>query len=377
VLLHLLVFFGIAVGRGSYFITSASRHYLNLFIGLVGASGFGRKGTAAHVAKEIWRKVDPEFTDGKIMGGLNSGAGLLYHLRDASQKPGKNGKSEPDEGVKDKRHVFLESELSSTLMQGHREHDPILCQLRQFFDGDHIVGSYTKDPTKVTGGHVGIVGHCTPTDLEIHLSDADKANGTANRFMWHHGGRSKSLSEGGNVFDLLDNVLSPELGRLKDALEFAKGVREIRRVPSLKARWKLIYDDFGDVPQGKIGAFFARAPTIVMRMASIFALADRKHEVGELHLNAAMAIWEHSERSLRHIFRADVDPRAEKLLAALKAAGPEGLTTTEIRAVFGRHLDATTIAEHLRRLLANRVIERIDLPSTGGRPAVRYRKKAW
>ena len=227
--LHLLTFFGAAIGRTAYFVTSATHHYMTLYIGLVGPTGTGRKGTAADVAREIWRKIDPAFTDTKIRGGLNSGAGLLYHLRDPSEKRGKKGKPESDEGVDDKRHVFLESELSSALMHGHREHEPILCQLRDFFDCRPVVGSYTRDPTTVTGGHIGIMGHCTPPDLTLHLNDLDKKNGTANRFMWHHGVKSKSLPEGGNVFGLLDNFLSAELDGLKDAVEFARGVGEIRR----------------------------------------------------------------------------------------------------------------------------------------------------
>ena len=135
VMLHLMSYFGVWVGRNPHFVVSAHRHYLNLFIGIIGPSGVGRKGTASDVATEIWRKIDPVFTDDKIMGGLNSGAGLLYHLRDGSQKSGKNGKSEPDDGVTDKRHVFLEPELASVLMGGHRENDPMLSQLRLFFDG--------------------------------------------------------------------------------------------------------------------------------------------------------------------------------------------------------------------------------------------------
>ena len=36
-----------------------------------------------------------------------------------------------------------------------------------------------------------------------------------------------------------------------------------------------------------------------------------------------------------------------------------------------------TIGERLRTLLAIRTIERVDEPSTGGRPTVRYRIKQW
>jgi hypothetical protein len=375
VLLHLMAFFGAAAGRGPHFIISASVHYLNLFVGLIGASGFGRKGTAAHVAKEIWRKIDPTFTADNITDGLNSGAGLLYNLRDASEKSGKNGTA--DEGVMDKRRVFLESELSSVQMQGHRENDPLLGHLRKFFDGEEIIRSNTKDPTKVTGGHVTAVGHCTPADLEIHLSEADKANGTANRFLWAFGVRSKLLPRGGDVFDLLDNFLGSDLQKLKDAVEFAKGVGKIRRDSQVEARWENLYREFNEIPPGRIGAFFVRAPTIVLRLASIFALADRKNVIEGSHLDAALAIWEHSARSLRWIFRSDVDPRAEKLLAALKAAS-EGLTKRQIiHDVFKRNADAAMVDDLLLRLLAHQAIVAVKDVSRGGRPGIRYLLKQW
>ena len=130
-------------------------------------------------------------------------------------------------------------------------------------------------------------------------------------------------------------------------------------------------------PQASSGPSLCAPPSIVMRMASILALADCVREVEERHLNAALAIWQQSERSLKWIFRSDVDPKAEKLLEALRAA-PRGLTKREIyRDVHGGHDDAEIIGERLRTLLAIRTIERVDEPSTGGRPTVRYRIKQW
>ena len=381
VLLHLMAIFGTAAGRNPHLVVSATRHYLNLFIGLIGTSGFGRKGTAGYVAKAIWRKVDPDFTDRNIVDGLNSGAGLLYHLRDASKRPGKGGSAVDDPGVSDKDRLFLESELSSVLMQGHRESDPLLGHLRKFFDGDDIVRSNTKDPTQVTGGHVSVVGHCTPADLEIHLSDADKANGTANRFLWQYGVRSKLLARGGNVFKLLDDDTALDVREaiedLKASVAFARTVREIGRSREVEERWEQLYRDFNEIPPGRIGAFFVRAPVQVMRQASIFALADRKGVIGIDHLEAALASWRHSARSLRYVFKADINPRAEKLLAAIKAA-PDGLTRSQISIeVFQKHVNARSIDELLVKLLTDRAIIATPPVSKGGRPAVRYCLKKW
>jgi hypothetical protein len=386
VLLHLLAFFGVAVGRGPHFIISGSRHYLNLFVALIGISGRGRKGTAADIARQIWRRIDADFVDHNITNGLNSGSGLLTDLRDPSTTKGKKGEPIVDEGVTDKRRVYLQPELSAVLRQGHRDSDPLLEYLRSFFDGDECVGSKTVDPRKVTGAHVSLFGHCTPDDLKAYLDDVDKANGTANRLLWLFGVRSKRLPSGGDLFALLDNgFLEADLRKLRDALEFARDVKRIRRDPSIEAWWEEeVYPRLDDIPPGRIGSLFVRAIPIVMRMASIFALADLAEPVhGEVllvrrcHIEAALAIWDHSERSLRWIFPADVDPKAEKLLAALKA-NLEGLTKRQIQHdVFKRNVDGQTLAELLRRLLAHRQIVRTEAASKGGRPAPRYRLNPW
>jgi hypothetical protein len=380
ILAHLLGFFGASIGRSPHFVVGATKHRLNLFIGLIGPSGLSRKGSAGDVAQEIWRRVNPGFAE-NIIDGLNTGAGLLYELRDGGTKPGKTGHAIVDDGVPDKRRVFLEPELSSLLKQGHRENDPLTEYLRKFFDGNECVRSKAKgDPLKVTGGHVAIVGHCTPADLEVHLTDADKSNGTANRFLWLFGIRARFLPDGGNIFSLLD-FLGSRLQDLELSLDFARGINEIRRSPEIEDRWKLLYRSFDDIPPGKLGMFHVRAAPFVMRIASIYALADRSSIIKSPHLEAAVAIWEHSVRSLRFIFDADCDPVAEKLLAAFKVH-PDGLTRREIlHDVFGRNKDAKSVDTLLARLLAYKRIERTDPVSRGGskggRPAPLYRIYRW
>ena len=99
VLVHLLAFFAGAIGRRPFIVLS-NEERLNFYAATISPSGDGRKGTAAGAAKTIWRAVDAEFKNANIMGGLNSGAGLLFNLRDASIQ--KDTKAEvKDPGVSD------------------------------------------------------------------------------------------------------------------------------------------------------------------------------------------------------------------------------------------------------------------------------------
>jgi hypothetical protein len=371
VLMHLIGFFGIAAGKKPHFRWSQSNQYLNLFIGIIGPTGWGRKGTAARNAKDIFRKVDQEFVKHQIGGGLNSGAGLLKALRDASGT---------DEGVKDKRFLYLESEFASVLMQGHRESDPMLCHLRDFFDGVEVVRSNTKDhPTKVTGAHVGLVGHCSPEELRFQLNDVDKANGTANRVLWIYGMRKHRLDfeEGDGIFDALDNFLTPLLEELKAAVEFAAIDRRIGLTSKAAAQWKEMYKDLDWIPPGRIGAFFVRAPLIIRKVAAIFALADLTDTVECIHLDAAMAIWRHSEKSLRWIFNEDIDPKSEELMKALKDA-PDGLTKTQIiKEVYNGNVEVKVLDQLLERLMTHHAIEKKRDAPKGGRPATRFLPYRW
>jgi hypothetical protein len=379
VLMHLLGFFGAAVGRSAHFVISATRVYMNLFVGLIGPSGYSRKGTAGFVARAIWQKVDPSFTRDNITDGLNSGAGLLYHLRDPSTKLGKNGQPIVDPGVDDKRRVFLEEEYSSVLKQGHRENETLLEYIRKAADGQDVIRSNTRDPLTVSGAHISVIGHCTPADLTTNLSDSDKHNGTANRNLWFFGVKSKILPRGGDVFALLDSgALDADLDELREAIEFAKGVGIIRRSPAAEVKWAEIYRGFQDIPPGRLGALFVRAAPQVMKLASKLALLDRSRTVEVEHLDAALAIWDHSARALRWIFRADVDERSEKVIEALRRA-PDGLTKRQLLDdVFKKNLKAAQLDELLRTLLAHRMILKRDpVPGARGRPAPRFVLNDW
>lgn len=376
VMMHLLTFFGARVGRGPHFVVSGTRHRLNLFEAIIGTSGSSRKGTAGDVARAIWGMVDEEFTRENIHDGLNSGKGLLIQLRDASISKDSKGRPVQDEGVTDKRRAYLEDELGSVFKSGHRESENLLDLLRKFWDGKDVIRSNTKEPTRVTDGHLSLIGHLTPDDLCSTLTEQDKGNGTANRFEFLWCRASKVLPDGGNVFDLLRDFLSAEIQELREVLNFAKDVGEIKRDPSIKGSWETLYRSMRAVPPGRIGAFYVRAPMIVMRRAALFALADRSRLVQEAHVSASLAIWEHSVRTLRYIFRDDVDPQAERILAALDEK-PEGMTKRELIAAFNNHIKARALDGLLERLLVQSQIVASGPESRGGRPAIRYSRKRW
>jgi hypothetical protein len=109
-------------------------------------------------------------------------------------------------------------------------------------------------------------------------------------------------------------------------------------------------------------------------LAGIYALTDGLAVIDECHLLAAQALWDASARCARYIFGDSLcDSYAEKILDALRAAAPKGLTRTEIRAdVFQRNLAATRIKDALSLLIASGRVQEVKETNTGGRPAHRY-----
>ena len=102
-----------------------------------------------------------------------------------------------------------------------------------------------------------------------------------------------------------------------------------------------------------IGAMIARAAAQVVRLSLLYAILDLSDAIRVPHLEAALALWRYAEASVRWIFAAGTGNRhADRILAALIAAGPKGLTKTQIvEDVLYRNVTKFDVDEALRLLL--------------------------
>lgn len=81
-LVQLLITIGNMIGRGPHYLAEADRHYTNLYAVIVGQTAKGRKGTSLGQVQAALREIDGPWCDGRIMGGLSSGEGLIWNVRD-------------------------------------------------------------------------------------------------------------------------------------------------------------------------------------------------------------------------------------------------------------------------------------------------------
>jgi hypothetical protein len=352
-LIQLLACFGSVIGRAAHFRAEADRHFTNLFTVIVGETAKGRKGTSLGQIQSVVGSVEAGWRDSRLQGGLSSGEGLIWAVRDELRGPGKgNNKGKlivVDPGEKDKRLLVIEPEFSRVLVVSERESNTLSAILRQAWDTGNL-RVMTKAQAVATGAHISIIGHITRDELRRLLTSTAAGNGFANRFLWVCARRSKLLPEGGEL-DRVD--FAPSIRKISAAVEFAKKQGLMKRDDAARQLWASLYERLSHSAPGLLGAVTSRGEAQTMRLALIYALLDQSPQIGIRHLEAAHAVWNYCLESARYIFGdASGDATADELLRALRAR-PTGMTRTEIRDFFQRNKSTAEISRALSGLLEN------------------------
>jgi hypothetical protein len=357
-----LVVFGNIIGRGPHFRVEADYHYTNENGVIVGETSKGRKGTADGIVFSLFSsEFSQEWLLENVKSGLSSGEGITYHVRDAKDK---------DEGIADKRLYVRETEFGSILRVLERAGNTLSPVIRMAWDTGNLAILTKNNPIKATNAHISIIGHITAAELRHYLYDVEIFNGLANRFLWFCVKRSKTLPEGGR-FHAQD--VSALKRNIENAVNFARGVGEVKRDAEAREIWIKTYPDLSDGKPGMAGAVLSRAEAHVMRLAMLYALMDRSDIIKKEHLLAALSLWDYSEASVNYIFGDRTgDSEADRIYNALgNHAG--GLTRTEIRDLFSRNEKRERIDDAISLLVRCRKVV-IVKEGTLGRPTERIKR---
>lgn len=357
-LVQFLLAFGNLIGRRAHFVAEADKHFTNLFAVLVGDTSTGRKGTSWGQAKRIFEALDEAWALDCIAGGMSSGEGLIYNVRDAvlATKPIKAGGQTTgidevvitDKGVTDKRLLVFEGEFASVLRAQGREGNTLSMIIRNLWDTGDARSMVKNSPTRTTGAHVSIIGHITKDELRACLDAVESVNGYVNRFLWVCTRRSKFLPRGGRFSS---ENFAPLLRQLRECVDYAGTVSEMTFDESAGAMWDAAYVGLETGRTGLLGKVTQRASPYVLRLSALYALLDCSATVRREHLAAALALWKYCEDSARYIFGERTGDRvADDLLRALREAEADGLTRTDISNLFGRNVSAGRIGGALARL---------------------------
>jgi hypothetical protein len=373
VLAQELVMIGSAIGRVPHVRVEADRHGANLFALVVGRTGRSRKGTSRAQAQAPVALADPCWDERCVQTGLSSGEGLIHAVRDPATKIVEGEEVAADPGVGDKRLLVVEPEFAGPLRMLTRDGNTLSPVMRQAWDGGRLAVMTKNTPTRATDTHISVIGHITQEELLRDLSATDQANGFANRFLYFYASRSKELPEGGAAH-LID--WKPIRCRLDAALRFARELDgPLGRDAEARELWTGAYKLLTAERPGMLGAITSRAEAQVTRLSLLYAVLDCSRTISVEHLRAALAVWDYSEASCRHIFGDQLgDPLADDLLRILRNAGSEGLTRTEISNRLGRHKSRHRI-DRAFDVLARHGSAYCEQEPTGGRTSERWRAR--
>jgi hypothetical protein len=370
VLAHWLATIGTLAGSGPY-IWAGGEHFPRLHVGVVGRTSTGRKGTSAVPVDLLMRKVDRDFWEKQRKSGLASGEGLIAYVADKITKDGDgNEVVEPVE----KRLIVVEPELSRALVVMRRDGNVLSQIIREAFDSGNLA-TMTVVPRHAAGAHISIVGHITPEELEVRLSELEMANGWGNRFLWFLVESDKVMPK---TAPIPDGVLDPFVALLRPLMKW--GSLPTRRLVEMdhaaEDRWNRLYPELRTEPPGLFGAMTARGSALVLRVALIYALIDwartKRLIVRDLHLKAAYAVWQYSRESAEYLFGSVTGDRLQDRVLRLLEGGP--MTKSE----FNRHLSPKQKAgfeQAMEKLVGDNLVQTKSLGHPGGgRPSTMWER---
>ena len=373
---------GCMMGRNSFFTVEDTRHAPNLFVTIVGDSAKSRKGTSTDRVLRMLSRVDSAFVEKNRVSGLSSGEGLIHAVRDARVEeveikergcPPRREEQTVDCGVPDKRKLITESEFAQGLQAAGREGNILSPVLRDAWDGKTLRVLARSNKDCATGPHISIIANITSDELQRLLTANDRANGMGNRFLWVCARRSKLLPHGGE--QLNEAAMEQLASQMREAIAFSVTAGEIRWDPEARQAWGRVYERLSAPAIGLFGSMTARGDAQCRRLALIYALLDQSLVIRMEHLRAALEVWSYCEDSVRYLFGDSTgDETADAILRSLSESD-EGLTTTEIWGVFGRHAKKPELQRALS-VLSERGLVNCVKQQTAGAPVTIWRAAA-
>jgi hypothetical protein len=347
ILIQFLVCFGNALDRGPFYLAEDTEHFTNLFAVLVGKTSKARKGTSGDRIHRLMRCVDPYWEEHCVTGGLASGEGAIWAIRDKEQEVGEDGNVDFFAQDTDKRLLFDEREFSKVLTVMQRDGSTVSQVARNAWDGRDLSIVTKNNPIRATKPMISIVGHITEDELRGMLDLVSIANGYTNRFLFNCVRRSKILPHGGNLSQSEIEALGKEIQAI--FIKWHAVERRIMMDAQAYAMWGDIYAELSREQPGLLGAITGRAEAQTIRLALLYAVLDDSEQIRVVHLHAALAVWRYCEDSARYIFGDSLgDPDADDLLRALRTS--DGMSRTQIRDHFGRNKNSNQIDRALALL---------------------------
>lgn len=374
----LLATFGTMCGRNAHVLVGSKPHYPNTFIVVVGGTSRDRKGTSAAAVRPILDAADSSgrpFLAHRQLIGIQSGEALIEAAAD-SGRPAPPDASDPfgtpHGAVPDQRLLVYEEEYAGRMLTVASRRDSILSAiLRSAWDGEPLANRTRREDLRAAHAHIGVVAHVTQDELLLKLPTVDLANGYANRFL-HVLSRRDTLHPTPGA---LSASQVQDLGaRLGSAVAFAHSTGEVTRSEEFAEAWDTLYRVVESQPSGgrAYDNLIARATAHLLRLSLLYALLDQSAVLRLSHLRSATAFWDYCDATVAHIWGTTLGkPDLDKLFTTVAAAGPVGLSRTDISSLFSHNRTKADIDALINQLVAMGLARAESRSSTGtkGRPS--------
>ena len=364
-LMSLVTYVGNYLGREAYFKIEGTKQFLCFYTAMIGPSSTARKGTGRDHIDNIFMELDPAYTSKRIKSGWKTGEGIINLLRDDEL----NEEGEVVDLVIDRRLLVFEPELSF-LLKSFKDNNISSEVLRDFYDRGRGQTISKRNPQEAHG-HLSLLGHATPIELNKLITTVDIANGTANRFLWLNTQGSKVLPFGGADIDYKKLAT-----KLRPVLEHGKSIKRMTRSPRAKIVFAVKYMDLKENERLGTEELLSRAEVHITRLSMYYAIMDKRSEIQPQDIESAWAIYEYHEKSINKIFPSNpLSPVAKKIYEALQTNQSNeyfkeqdidyGLNRTQIHELTGRKLHKEEITKLVKELQDRDLVEEITTPTAG------------
>ncbi|WP_371784678.1 DUF3987 domain-containing protein [Streptosporangium subroseum] len=360
VLVTLLSGFSAAVGSLPGVGTGKGTMPLSFWPVLVGPTGVGRKGTATGIAMKVVEAGLGSFFQNNVSYNLPAtGLGFANELAERAIR----GVSAPMLFISEEMDEFIANAKRDTKIGGY---------LRKAWDGSTIGHRTSQVDLQIHKPHVAIVGHVQPKNWGAISGSRDATGGTYNRFFPVWVIQSKKLpvfasANPGKVIERLGN-------RFRIMVNFAQEVTDLI-VPAKVAKvFESKHREICDAMttgNEELGQYTERAMAYMIRLAGLYALADKRTEISVADFDAALALITYMVETVTYTLpeaTASGNEIPTRLLAFIREAGEAGVSSTEV----GRKFQKLRAAEIKAITDGCMSVDVTKLRPEGGRPTTLY-----
>lgn len=334
-----------------------------IFVGLVGPSTEGRKGTAMERAEMAMAQALGASTIANLMfDGVNSGEGLVSTLESRQAR----FRNEPVTGI------MYEEEFATLLAAQSRDNSTLDPRMRAAWDGKVLSNRKQSTQQSIEPPYwVSALVAITPKELRAKSPTGAFTSGSFNRWLW-----LPVIRRDVDVLDTPPDIPYELRTRLSDAYHSAQQERPfLRHTPDAQ---RLLFDYSTHLAHSVVGMerdLSARLVPIALRVALIHAMVEGQRQVTLDHVRRGIALAEYARSGIGFIFGMTVgDPLATLLLRKLMEEGvvtKHQITQDITRDALKRQnaIDALTdagLAEVVRVTTAGRPRQEVRLVTSRG-----------